>query len=124
MGRLAVVCFLLTGCDNRENIEQISDEKVSVDKTELVFTEKDESIGFNILCDETAEWHLEADGLSVYYGPNMADIKDFTVEPVSGKGNIKVSVTLRNELTESYEVDLRVVGKNSQAAVKLRANTN
>lgn len=122
MGKIAVVCFLLTGCDKQENIEQITDDKVSVDKMELTFTQKDENKVFSLFC--TDEWHLEADGLSAYYGPNMADLKDFTVEPVSEKGNIKVTVTLKAEPTESYTVDLNVVGKSNQAVVKLRANTN
>jgi hypothetical protein len=70
------------------------------------------------------EWHLEADGLEHYFGPNMADVRDFTVEPASGKGKTKVSVTLNNELTENYVVDLKVVGKNNQAVVKLNAGAN
>jgi hypothetical protein len=121
---IAVICFIMTGCDKKENIEQIIDDKVSVDKTELIFTEKDESIGFNVSCDEAAEWYLEAEGLEGYFGPNMADIRDFTIEPTSGKGKIKVSVKLRNELTESYVVDLKVVGKSNQVVVKLKVAAN
>ena len=64
MGKIAVVCFLLTGCDKQENIEQITDDKVSVDKMELTFTQKDESKTFSLFCQ--GEWHLEADGLSAY----------------------------------------------------------
>lgn len=83
---------------------------------------KKQEVPIQLFC--TDEWHLEADGLSVYYGPNMADVKDFTVTPISGKENIKVSVTLRNELTESYVVDLKVVGKSNQVIVKLKASVN
>jgi hypothetical protein len=119
---IAVVCFLLTSCDKNENVEQMTNDKVSVDKTELAFTQKDENKVFNLSCMD--EWHLEADGLSVYYGTNMADVKDFTIEPVAGKGNIKITVTLKNELTESYIADLKVVGKSNQVIVKLKAAAN
>jgi hypothetical protein len=70
------------------------------------------------------EWHLEAEGLSVYYGVNMADVRDFTIAPVSGKGNIKVTVTLKAEQIENYVVDLKVISGNDTAIVKLKANAN
>jgi hypothetical protein len=70
------------------------------------------------------EWHLEAEGLERYFGGNMADVKDFTVDPASGKGKTNVVITLRNELTGSYATDLKVVGKNNQVTVKLNAVAN
>jgi hypothetical protein len=119
---IAIVCFLCSSCSKDEGVEKITDDKVSVDKTELNFSQKDENQVFSLFCMD--EWHLEAEGLSVYYGPNMADVRDFTIAPISGKGNIKVTVTLNAEQTESYVVDLKVVGKNSQAIVKLKTNAN
>ncbi|MDR3266413.1 MAG: hypothetical protein LBT24_02460 [Tannerella sp.] len=122
---VTVICLLLAGCEKKEEVEKVSDdEKMSVDKTELTFTQKGENKEFNVSCDGTEEWHLEADGLERYIGPNMADVKDFTIEPVSGMGKTKVSVTLNSELTGSYVVDLKVVGKNNQEVVKLKANVN
>lgn len=116
---IAIVCFLCSSCSKNEDIEKISDDKVSVDKTDLVFSQKDESQLFNLFCLD--EWHLEAEELNVYYGSNMADVRDFTITPISGKGNIKVSITLKAEPSENYVVDLKVVGKNNQVLVKLKA---
>ena len=122
IGRLVVftvVCFFLSvSCNKNEN----SEEKLRVDKTELAFIQKDESKNFYIFINDTEEWHLEADGLEHYIGPNMADVRDFTIEPVSGKGKTKISVTLKNEPAESSIADLKVVGKNNHVIVKLRAN--
>jgi hypothetical protein len=121
---VTVVCFLLVSCNKNEDIEKADDEKLSVDKTELSFMQKDESKNFYVSIDDTKEWYLEADGLERYFGPNMADVRDFTIEPVSGKGKTEISVTLRNEPAESYIVDLKIVETNNQVIVKLRANAN
>ncbi|MDR0734001.1 MAG: hypothetical protein LBF08_08115 [Dysgonamonadaceae bacterium] len=117
---VAVLCFLPVSCDKKEDIR---DDNISADKTELIFSETDnENKEFNISCD--GEWHLEADELSLYYGVNMASIRDFTIEPVFGKGNTKMTVALKDErpeITENYEVDLKVVGGSNQVVVKLKA---
>lgn len=60
---IAVTCFLLASCGEKENIEQITVDKVSVDKTELTFTGKDESKTFSLFCMD--EWHLEAESYVV-----------------------------------------------------------
>ncbi|MDR1603155.1 MAG: hypothetical protein LBS42_12120, partial [Tannerella sp.] len=75
---IAVVCFLPASCSKNEEL--------SVDKTELTFTQKDENKEFTVSCNGMDEWHLEAEGLERYFGGNMADVKDFTVDPASGKG--------------------------------------
>lgn len=111
---VTIATFLLMGCDKKE--------EASVDKIELIFTQKEESKEFNISC--TGEWHIEADGMEPYLGPNMADVKDFTFAPISGKGNAKVSVTLNNEIIESYDIELKIVGESNQVVVKLKAVAN
>jgi hypothetical protein len=114
---IGIFSVVFTSCDKEDKPEDI---KIGVDETELSFTQKEEIKEFNISYPD--EWHLEAEGLELYICPDMADVKDFTVAPVWGKGNAKVSVTLRNEITESYAIDLKVVGGNDTVVVKLKAN--
>jgi hypothetical protein len=114
---ITVLSFVLVSCNKKKDIEKL--EEISVDQSELTFTQKDESKDLNVLY--TGEWHFEATGLEGYYGPNKADVKDFTIEPASGKGNTKVTVTLKNDLTESYDVALKVVTESSNITVKLKA---
>jgi hypothetical protein len=120
---ITVVCFLMTGCDKNE---KGSDKDISVDKAELTFTQKDESKELMIFCDDTEEWHLEAEGLERYIGPNGASVKDFSFVPAWGKGNSKLSITVTNNLSENYEIILYIVRNedNQKAAVKLKAVTN
>jgi hypothetical protein len=104
---ITVLSFVLVSCN----------EEISADQSGLTFTQKDESKDFNVLY--TGEWHFEATGLEGYYSPNKADIKDFTVELVSGKGNTRVTITLRNDLNENYNVALKVLADNNHAIVTL-----
>ena len=113
---LLCVCLLLAGCEKKDDAD-----KVRVDSSELTFSHK-ESREFNISC--TDEWHIEADGLDRYYGGNMADVRDFTIEPASGMGTTKVTITLRDEPAENYDVVLKIIGKNNQATLKLIALAN
>jgi hypothetical protein len=117
---IVTLCCVI-GCSKDKDSERV-DEIINVDQSELTFTQKGESKDFSISC--TSEWHFEATGLEGYYGPNMADVKDFTLEPASGKGTTKVTVTLKNELTESYDVALKVVTANNNIIVKLKAVVN
>jgi hypothetical protein len=115
---IAILCFIPVGCKD-EDTEKTKVEEISVDQSDLTFSQKGESSEFTVSC--IGEWRFEATGLEGYYGPNIADVKDFTIEPASGKGNTKVKVTLKNELTESYDVALKVVTENNQVIVKLKA---
>ncbi|MDR0681866.1 MAG: hypothetical protein LBG15_08490 [Dysgonamonadaceae bacterium] len=117
---MAILSFALVSCNKEKTVEKL--EEISVDQSELTFTQKDESKELNV--SYTGEWHFEATGLEGYYGPNKADVKDFTIEPASGKENTKVTVTLKNDLTESYDVDLKVVTESSSVTVKLKAVAN
>jgi hypothetical protein len=110
-----VLFFCLTSCKDKKEVEK---ETISVDKVELIFKQKGENANFNILSN--GEWHIDAEGLEGYYGPNMGDVKDFTIAPVTGKGNTQISVTLNNEVTENYDIDLTVAGKDKQIIVKLK----
>jgi hypothetical protein len=116
---VAILCFLLVSCKKEEDSKKIKVEEISVDQSDFTFTQKDENREFTVSC--AGEWHFEATGWEGYYGPNMADVKDFNIEPASGKGNTKVKVILKNELTESYDVALKVVTENNQVIVKLKA---
>ncbi|MDR2286278.1 MAG: hypothetical protein LBE04_02200 [Prevotellaceae bacterium] len=117
---MIVLCFILTACSKKDgDPEKVKVDEIEIDQSELTFIQKGESRDFTV--SYTGEWHLEATGLEEYYGPNIASVKDFTVEPASGKGNTKVTVTLTNELTENYNVALKVVAENSQVIVKLKA---
>ncbi|MDR2690754.1 MAG: hypothetical protein LBB73_00380 [Dysgonamonadaceae bacterium] len=117
---IAVVYFLPASCDKKEDF---SKKEISIDRTELTFSKEDsENKEFNVSCD--GEWHIEADSLSMYYGVNMANVRDFTITPVSGKGNATVTVSLKNErpeITESYTVELNIIGKDSQTTLTLKA---
>jgi hypothetical protein len=115
---IVILCFVVISCSKDKDTERV-DEKIDVDQSELTFTQKGESKDFNVFC--TNEWHFEATGLEGYYGPNMADVKDFTIEPASGTGNTKVTVTLKNDLTESYDVPLKIVTENNHIILKLKA---
>jgi hypothetical protein len=110
---LTILFFIPAGC----NLEEIN-----VEQPELTFTQNGESKKFSVIY--TGKWRLEATGLERYYGPDKADVRDFTVEPVSGKGNTQVTVTLKNDLTESYDVALKVVTENSHLTIKLKAVAN
>ena len=115
---VSMLCVLITSCSK----EPVPDNSmISVEKTELVFSQKGESKEFDILYPN--EWSIEAEGLEFYYGINMANIKDFTIQPISGKGNTKVVVELKNKVTESYSVDLKIAGKNNHVTIKLNALT-
>ena len=112
-GRILVVsmlCVLIAACDESN--------PVSVDKTELSFSQVNESKEFLVSCP--GEWYLDAAGLEMYYGPNMANLRDFRIYPTSGTGNTMITVELINEIVETYSVDLKVIGKNNQALVKLK----
>jgi hypothetical protein len=113
----AVLCFVLAGCSKKDEVKKI--DEVTVDQTNLTFTQKGDSGEFNVACTE--EWHLDAVGLEVLLGPDIATIKDFSIGPVGGKGNAKITVTLDNDLTESYDVALKIVGKDNTVIVKLKA---
>lgn len=123
---ITVVCFLLASCNKNEEIEKVSDKEISVDKTELTFTQKDESKELMIFCDDAKEWHLEAEGLERYIGPNGASVKDFTFVPAWGKGSSKLSITMTNNLSENYEIILNVVRNedNQKTTVRLKAVAN
>lgn len=116
IGLLAVsaLCVLIASCSK----EPAPDNSIiSVENTELVFSQKNESKEFNI--SYPGEWSIVAEGLDIYYGVNAANIKDFTIHPISGEGNTKVVVELKAEVTESYSVDLKITGKNNHVIVKL-----
>jgi hypothetical protein len=120
VGRLATLftlCLLSVRCSKQEPIVIV--EEVKVNRDELTFTQKGDVGEFFV--SYSGEWSVQAEGLEVYYGVNMASVRDFTIEPASGKGNGNVRVSLNHDLTESYEVVLTVVGKDSQATVTLRA---
>lgn len=123
---IAIVCFLCSSCSKDEGVEKITDDKVSVDKTELTFSQKDESKELMLSCDGVFEWHLEAEGLERHIGPNGASVRDFTLVPAWGTGSTKVSVTMINSLSENYEVTLYVVGNkdNQKTPIKLKAIVN
>jgi hypothetical protein len=123
---IVVMCSLFASCNKNEDIEKVSDKEISVDKTELTFTEKDESKELMIFCDDAEEWHLEAEGLERYIGPNGASVKDFTIVPAWGKGSSKLSITIINKLSESYEITLYVVrnGDNQKTTVRLKSVAN
>jgi hypothetical protein len=117
---IVVSCFV-TGCSKDEDSKRV-DEVIDVDQSELTFTQKGESKEFSISC--TGEWHFEATGLEGYYGPNMADVKDFNLNPASGDGNTTVTVTLKNDLTENYDVALKIVTESNHIIIKLKAVAN
>jgi hypothetical protein len=116
-----IVLGFATGCSKGEDSERV-DEIINVDQSELTFTQKGEIKELSVSC--TGEWHFEATGLEGYYGSDMADVKDFNLNPASGKGNTKVTVTLKNDLTESYDIALKVVTKSNHIIVKLKAVAN
>ena len=115
------VCLFIVSCSKNDDINK----HLSVDISELDFSQEEEKF-FNILINDSEEWYFEANDLERYYGVNMANVKDFTIEPTWGKGKSKVSVKLRNKIYESYFVDLKIkiVGKNNHINVKLKANYN
>jgi hypothetical protein len=103
-------------------VEKVSAETVSVDKTELTFTQKDESKELKISCE--SKWYLEADGIEYYYGSNMADFKDFIITPASGEGKTQITITLNNEPSASYNADLKIVEGDNHVIVKLKVVVN
>ncbi|MDR2384967.1 MAG: hypothetical protein LBD80_04815, partial [Tannerella sp.] len=117
---ITILSFVLISCNKEEDVEQL--EEINVDQSELTFTQNGESKEFTVLY--TGEWYFEATGLEGYYGPNEATVKDFTIAPASGKGNTKATVTLKNDLTENYDVDLKVVTANDTLIIKLKAVAN
>jgi hypothetical protein len=114
---ISILSFIPAGCNQEKVVEQL--EEISVDQSELTFTQNGESKEFSVIY--TGEWHFEATGLERYYGSNKADVKDFTVEPVSGKGKTQVTVTLKNNPTENYDIALKIVTENRYRTVKLKA---
>ena len=109
---ISMFCVVIAAC---------SEEDVSVDTVELSFSQLNESEEFTVLCP--GEWHLEAAELSMYFGVNAANLRDFFICPTSGTGDTKITVELKHEITEPYSVNLKVIGKNNQALVRLNALT-
>ncbi|MDR3128969.1 MAG: hypothetical protein LBU03_01785 [Tannerellaceae bacterium] len=101
-----------------EKGEKIKSGEISVDKTEMTFTQEKESQEFNISC--IGKWALRNEELDHYLGPNMAKLHDFIISPVSGRGNTTVTVTLKRMPSESYEMEMEIVGGDSPVIVKLK----
>lgn len=116
---VALILMLFVCCGNKSESEI---EELKVLQTELTYTEKGDSKEFTISYSD--EWHMEADGLEGYLGPNRSKVGDFIISPTYGKGNAKITIELSEEITESYSVDLYVVGKNNQVTVKLKAKAS
>lgn len=120
---MAIIISLLICCNSNTETE-IEPEivELTVDKTELNYTDKNESQEFNISYPK--EWRMEADDLDNYLGANAASVKNFIISPAYGKGNKKITVTLSGEVAESYSVDLKIVGENDTKTVKLIVEVN
>ncbi|MDR1415187.1 MAG: hypothetical protein LBI96_05185 [Odoribacteraceae bacterium] len=107
---VAVACLALACCQK---------DKLTVDKTELSLSATGVPGVFNVTCN--GEWHAEAEGLEWYIGANAAAVRDFVVSPAGGDGNASVTVTLGEEATGVYAVDLHIVAKNKRVTIKLKA---
>ena len=114
-----ILCVFTTSCG--EDHKELDNNMMRVEKTELTFSQIPESKEFNISYPD--EWYIEAEGLERYYGIDIASLRDFIIYPTSGKGNAKITIELKNEITENYSIDLKVIGKDTQAVVKIKALT-
>jgi hypothetical protein len=112
-----MLCIFITSCGKEH--DEPDNSIISVEETELTFSQISESKDFNI--SSPGEWYIDAEGLEVYLGVDAASIKNFIIYPISGKGNTKITVELKNEITEDYSIDLKIIGKNNQVVVKLKA---
>ncbi|MDR0560605.1 MAG: hypothetical protein LBG92_10580 [Prevotellaceae bacterium] len=106
---------MATNCSKKPTEKQL----LTVDRVEMIFSKQGENSDFYISCN--GEWGITADSIKIAMGANEAEVLDFTVTPYYGKGNAKVSVILRNEIVENYDVDLKIIGKDNQATVRLKA---
>ena len=120
---LAVIFGFTLACrsDTEINAEKVDDTIVT--PSGFTFFQKGQSVDFSISC--AGAWRLEEvidpNGTSV---PIVTDVRDFTVAPVSGNGNAKVTITLKNDLTENYDFPLKVVTATGQVIIKLKASAN
>ncbi|MDR0348498.1 MAG: BACON domain-containing protein, partial [Tannerella sp.] len=89
--KLSVVCCLLLcfSCSTDDD----SNRTLDVDQTVLTFQPGVETRTFNITA--SGEWSITFDGISPYYGPNMASSDWFEISPIQGTGNGLISITTK-----------------------------
>lgn len=102
----------LSSC-GKEDKPQLLD----VDKTELQFPTGVAGRTLNIAT--TGEWRIEAPGLSPYIGINKGDADWYTVEPMWGVDNAKVTVTSK-EGTAGNKAILRIKYDGQEKTVELK----
>ncbi|MDR2466375.1 MAG: hypothetical protein LBD35_03185 [Prevotellaceae bacterium] len=115
---IAILVFtVLLGCKSTsQDQEEVTEDKLSVDKTELNFTAGVTSQIFSI--NSKGEWNIEAAGLAI--SANVGTTSWCSVEPVFGNTGTKITVTLlENVPTTQAAVTLKVIGKNNQVAVTI-----
>ena len=107
-----IFVILLLSCSKEEEPQILE-----VDKTELHFPPSTADREFNITT--TGEWIIEATGMTRLFGPNKGDASWFTVEPVGGIGNTKVTVTSKEETAGNMaELKIKYVGKEKIVELK------
>ncbi len=90
---------------------------LEVDKTELQFPSDAATREFTITT--TGNWKIEAIGLEPYIGVSMGVADWYKVEPVSGEGNTKVTVTSK-EGTAGKTATLKIKYDGKEKTVELK----
>jgi|LSQX01.2.fsa_nt_gb hypothetical protein len=107
-----IFVILLLSCSKEEKPQTLE-----MDKTELHFPTGTAGCEFNITT--TGEWIIEATGMTPLFGPNKGDASWFTVEPVGGTGNAKVTVTSKEE-TAGNMAALKIKYDGKEKIVELK----
>ncbi|WP_373735158.1 BACON domain-containing protein [Bacteroides heparinolyticus] len=107
-----VLILFLLSCS-----EEKTPQTLEVDKTKLHFPIGTVSREFSITT--SGEWIIEATGMVPLFGPNRGDADWYTVEPIGGKGNAKITVTSK-EKTAGNAATLKIKYDGKEKIVELQ----
>jgi hypothetical protein len=92
------------------------DSQIEVRPTKLEFAKGVDSKSFDITSN--TKWKIEAPGLNVALGANVGESEWYTVEPVFGDGNAKVTVTSK-EKSEGNKATLKIKIDDKEKSIEL-----
>ncbi len=69
--------------------------KLEVDKPEVVLSVDNPQVEFNIIAN--SEWSINSPGLQLAFGPNTGSTEWYTITPVVGEGNAKITIEAKGE---------------------------
>ena len=92
-------------------------QTLELDSKKMEFAKGNDTKSFNITSN--MKWKIEALGLETAIGANIGEGEWYTVEPVFGEGNAKITITSK-ENSEGGKATLKIkFGNNEEKSVEL-----